>query len=459
MIPVRSVVPALLVLLLALPARGAESPARQRLDLQGCIRSALDSAPELGESQEDVALAATRLDEAKAHRYPQIDFLGLIGPVPQARGDQVSSPDKIDDTGRWTWFQRGDATLVQPLYTFGKISENMRAAGHGIAVDRARKEQRRNEVALQVKEYYYGLLLARELKNVVLDVRDDLDKARKKAQELLDKGTGDVDELDIYKLDAFSGEVEKYLQDAEKGEKLALSALKTRIGVPQTADMDIATERLVPDETQAADLQAYLAESRDQRPEYRQLKEGLQAREALVEAAKANYWPDFFLAGYVSAANAEKRSRIDNPFIKDEFNHLWGGIALGLKWHLDFGITGSKVAAERAQYNRLLFTRSYAEANIPLQIKKAYLELQDAQKSTTAMHEAYTNAKKWVVSALANFDFGLGPAKEIFDGLQNYARMRAGYFQAIYNARMARANLDYAIGQAPLDQNREGTSK
>jgi hypothetical protein len=28
--------------------------------------------------------------------------------------------------------------IIQPLYTFGKISENMAAAAHGIEVDRAK---------------------------------------------------------------------------------------------------------------------------------------------------------------------------------------------------------------------------------------------------------------------------------------------------------------------------------
>jgi len=46
---------------------------------------------------------------------------------------------------------------------------------------------------------------------------------------------------------------------------------------------------------------------------------------------------------------------------------------------------------------------------------------------------------------------GVGPAKEIFDSLQSYARMRAEYFQSIYNYRMSQANLDYAVGEAQAD--------
>ncbi len=422
------------------------------LDLDDCIRRALSKAPELGEARADIELAAAKLEEAKAHRYPQIEFLGLAGPVSKARGNQIYSPDRIDRLHGLTVFARGDATLVQPLYTFGKISERMKAATHGIEVDKARQDQKSNEIVLKVKEYYYGLLLARELKEVVTEVGEILDKARDNARKLLDKGSANVEPADIYKLDAFSGEVRKYTEEARKGESLALAALRAQMGLPPDAPFDIATQRLTPDDAKSgADLQASLESAKVRRPEYRQLKEGLQARAALVEAAKADYYPDFFLGGYLSGAYSPDRDRVTNPWIRDEFNHLWAGIALGLKWKIDFGITSAKVAQERAQYNRLLSTNDYANANIPLQVRKAYFELNEADQSIAATRDAYSNAKKWAVSAVANFDMGVGPAKEIFDALQSYARMRAEYFQSIYNYRMSLANLDYAVGQVPLE--------
>jgi len=427
-----------------------DSP-RQKLvlGLRDCIARALASAPELGEADADIALTMSKLDEAKAHRYPQLDVLGLIGPVPQAKGNQVYSPDKIYQTDRWTWFGKGDATVVQPLYTFGKISENMTAAAHGIESDRARKDQSRNEIALKVKEYYYGLLLAREMKELIMEVQEDLAKARTTARKLLDKGSANVDETDIYKLDSFEGEARSLLEEAKKGEELALTALRTRLGLPAGAPVDIVTERLLPEEGKGTDLPAYLDASAVRRPEYRQIREGLKAREALVGAARAAYYPDLFVAGTLSAAYAEKRDRVTNPWVPDEFNHFWGGVALGVKWHLDFGITSARVAGEVAQYNRLRSTRDYAEANIPLQVRKYYLDLQAAEQGIAMTRDAYAGARKWTVAALANFDFGVGPAREVFDGLQQYAKMRAAYFQAVYSQKMALANLSYATGEEP----------
>jgi outer membrane protein len=439
------------LLAVACTAFAAESAATPLvLTLDDCIRMALKAAPELGEAQNDIALATSKLDEAKSYRYPQLQLTTLVGPAPTAYRSDVDPVVKTDREFSFdalTWFASADATIIQPLYTFGKISENMKAATHGIEVDRSRKEQRANEIVQKVHEYYYGLLLAREMKELVLEVQEILIRARDKAKKLLDQGSDTVDEMDLYKLDAFSGVATKYLEEAKKGEALALAALRARMGLPVDAQLETGTERLVIVDVEIPSLESYIENARLRRPEFRQIGEGLKARAALVEAAKANYYPDIFLGGMFSWAYADEREKVQNPYINDQFNHLNAGVALGARWKLDFGITGAKVAGERAQYNRLLSTREFADANVPLQVKKYYLDLIEAKNSAAATRGAYLNAKKWAVTAVANFDFGLGPAKDIFEALQAYSSMRADFFKSIYNYRIAAANLDYATNE------------
>jgi outer membrane protein len=168
------------------------------------ISRALTQAPELGESQADILLAESKLQEAGGYRFPRIDFLALTGPAPQADKRDFGKADTGYGLSHLTWFGSGDLLLTQPLYTFGKISENMKAAGFGVQVEQFKKEQRRNEIARTVREYYYGLLLAREMKGLVQEVQGYLDSARTSARKLLDQGSTNVDEMDLYKLDAFS---------------------------------------------------------------------------------------------------------------------------------------------------------------------------------------------------------------------------------------------------------------
>ena len=423
------------------------------LDLDECIRTALKSAPEIGEAQADLELTSSKLQEAKSYRYPQRDLLALFGPAPGAKREDISpvvNTDKSFSVKEMTWFTSADLLITQPLWTFGKISENMKAATHGIEVDKAKKQQKANEIALEVKKYYYGVLLAREMKGVLNELQDYIETGKKKVRQLIENEVPSGDEIDLYKLDAYAGSINKFMEEAKKGEQLALAALKARLNLGDNMDVEVATERLTMDSEPAGDIETFIERSRLQRPEFKQLKEGLAARTALVDAAKANYYPDVFLAGVISWAYADKRDRIDNPYISDRFQHAYGGVALGLKWHLDFGIIGSRVAAEQAQLNRLQSTNSYAEAFIPLQIRKAWLEMKEAEKVVTVTHDAYKSAKKWGAAALANFDFGIGNPRDVFEAAEIYGKMKGDHYQAIYNYKLAKANLDHAIGELPV---------
>jgi outer membrane protein TolC len=222
------------------------------------------------------------------------------------------------------------------------------------------------------------------------------------------------------------------------------------MGLGANVEIEVATERLIMDSDPVEDIETFIERSRLQRPEFKQLKEGLAARAALVDAAKANYYPDIFLAGVLSWAYADKRDRIDNPYISDRFQHAYGGVALGMKWHLDFGIIGAKVAAEQAQLNRLQSTQQYADAFIPLQIRKAWLEMKEAENVVVVTKEAFSSAKKWGAAALANFDFGIGNPRDVFEAVEVYGKMKADHYQAIYNYKLAKAHLEYAIGEQPL---------
>ncbi len=427
----------------------AQSLTPTTFTVEQCITRAVAQAPEMGEAQADIALMTSKLEEAKGYRAPRIELTSLVGPAPGARRDELMQTDVPFRLRDVTWFSSADLVVTQPLWTFGKISENMKAASHGIEVDRSKKVQKKNEITLEVKKYYYGVLLAKELKGVVGELQDYLEQGRKKVQDLIDKESDSADQTDLYKIDAYAGEINKYKEEATKGEQLALAALKARVGLSPQDVLTLADERLLmPERSSTESLEERITKARSDRPEFRQLSEGIAARNALVRAAKAEYYPDLFVAGMASWAYADGRERISNPYITDSFQHAYAGIALGLRWKLDFGISKAKVSGEQAQLDRLLSTRIYAHQFIPVQVTKAWLEMQEAAHTVDNTAAAYQSAKKWGAAALANFDFGIGSSRDVFEAVAIYGKMKAAHYQAIYDYRLAEANLDYAVGSS-----------
>ena len=100
----------------------------QKLALDEFVQRALQAAPELEVARWDVAARQAKLDEAKASRFlPQFEALNLLGLAPVYKGT-VLDPKSTVDTSSYGPFTSVEVSLVQPLYTFGKLTAGVNAA-------------------------------------------------------------------------------------------------------------------------------------------------------------------------------------------------------------------------------------------------------------------------------------------------------------------------------------------
>lgn len=436
---------AALAITLFLPS-GAASEEQLILSLDQAIQRALKFSPEIRETQYDIEIFQSKKEQADAALWPQIELLGMGGPSNRARGNQVYSPDKQTDLHIDGVFGRADVNLIQPLYTFGKISSLRRAAHHGINYAEAKVDQKKGDIILRTKELYYGLLLAKTVRNHILELKDMLGGTERTLQEKLDAGTSGVDEVDLFKMRAYLGQVDKYLHETEKGIALAQDALKATLGYEWGVNLEPAEKRLVFEDLPLEPLEAYIAKARGLRPEFAQAREGLLSKKELVNSAYADLFPQLFLAGFYSWAAASNRSWVKNPFVYDPLYHQWGGVVIGVRLGINFGITSGRVNEARAEYRKVQALKDQAEMGVPVQVSKAYQELAEARKNVKSLEGAYQNARKWMVAASANYDLGIGEAKDLADAVVAYGTMKADYYRSIYNEKMGWANLTQATG-------------
>jgi len=433
-------------LLVGSPHAGAQSKKRV-LTLDQCVQIALKNNAEIKERQAGVLGARAKKSQADAARYPTFEAVGLLGPSPRARGDQIDSPDDQDNVILTGVFAKGIFTFVQPIFTFGEISGLRRAAVSNVKVEEAKVDEKSSEVILKVKEFYYGYLVARDLLSLVKEVKNELDDAKKKVRKLLDKDSETVDEIDLYKLEAFTSTVDRALNQAEKSVRLAMGALKFAMGLRAAEPIELADTHILPDVRRVDKLPFYREQSLELRPEFRQIREGLKALQALVAVEKSKYFPKFFFAAFADVSEATNRDELNNPFVFDPLNSETGGVAVGFKWAIDFGISG-RIAEARAEVQKVLHKRTFALQGIPLQVQKAYEEIQEAAKNVKSTENSYKFARKWLVASVANFDLGIGDPEEIFKALEQYAKTRAENYKQTFAYNLALAKLDQTSGLA-----------
>jgi outer membrane protein TolC len=343
-------------------------------------------------------------------------------------------------------FGRIDFTVAQPLYTFGKLSNRKEAASRGIRAKELKLVERKNEIVLRVKELYYALILARAGLDAADEADSFFDDARRRMNRLLELGSTNVLESDLYRVDAYRANTAKSRAEAEKGVKLAYFVLKSLIYLPPTTDFEPAEKVLPLKEESLSELESYIQKAYGDRPEFKQLDEALAAQESLVRAVESDRYPSFFVALEGSLAGAPGRETLRNAYISDEFNHTNIGVVAGVKWNFDFGISKAKVDKEKAEYGRLHFTKASAKLNIPIQVAQYYQDVREWKVAVDSYKKGATASRKWVVAALTSFDMGVGTADDMLRGIEKYGENQGKYLEALFNYNLSLAQLEYSVG-------------
>jgi outer membrane protein len=346
-----------------------------------------------------------------------------------------------------TIFGRLDFVIRQPLYTFGKISNRKDAATLGMEAQMAAREQKRNEIILNVKELYYAYLVAAQGKSAAREADDFIQDAGKRIKRLIELKAKNADQSDLYRLDAYSAEVKSFQAKADSGAHVAYAALKKAAGIPDNVDFNLDITELPKKPVPLAAEDEYIQLALQQRPELTQVKKGADARGKLAEAAKADLYPSFFAAAVGSVAGAPGREHFDNSYFSDDFNHSYAGVVAGAEWHFDLGIGQGKLDKARAEHKKTLAAQDFATRNIPLEVVKYYQDALESQTGYKAYEQATVGSRRWIISAFTNFDVGVGTAKDMFDAIDRYGKNEGEYLRSLYMYHVSLARLNYAIGQ------------
>ena len=423
-----------------------------KLTLIECIKRAIENHPSVQEVKWDVALRESDLQQAKAGTYPTGEFTSVFGAVNDAKGSLAGNrpihTGGIDELGP---FVRLEGQFVYPLYTWGKITNGINAASKGVEQEYANVEQKKAEAAREVKEFYYTLQYTQEVKSLLGNVRDGFQKAVTAADERIKESKGKISQLDVLNLKIGYAGVAKEVGKLDNGIELTKAALLRVMGLPQTISFIPAEPALTPQPAHIKDLDYYVQQLFKNRPEWRRLLLGIQAKEVELALTRSDYFPAFFLAVPIRYGYAPGRSRQTNPFAYDNFNFGAAGPVLGLRWNFDINGTAAKVARSEAELMKLQTQKKTAENSFPVEVKEAYLNVKETQERVKITEEGRKAGRTLVALSSANFELGIGEPQDIFLGLGNYTRAANDYYEAVRDYNIALAKLSLVVGEEVSD--------
>lgn len=423
---------------------GQETSAPLRLTLKDILQRAVENHPAIREVQGDVAIRKSELQQAEAGYYPTGELVNIAGVVNDAKGDLLRYRRFDFDEGL-SPFTRLEGQIAYPLFTWGRLQNGVKAASKGLEQEVISVEQKKAEVVREVKELYYTLLYTQQVEELLSEVQGGFQKAVKNIGEQVKKGkVKQSDELNLRI--AYAG-VAKDVAKLRSGIELTRAALLRTMGLPQTATFETADSTLKPERAQLKDLNYYVERLFANRPEWRKLHIGIQAKEAELKVATGDYFPAFFLAVPFRYGYAPGRSRQLNPFAYDNFNFADAGPVLGLRWSLGFAETAAKVARTRAELLKLRAQEHTATASFPLEVKEAYLNVKEAEERIKITDDGRKAGRALVTLGAANLELGIGDPQEVFQGLGSYTRAANDYYEAVKDYNTALAKLSLVVGE------------
>ncbi len=421
---------------------GSAFAGEESLSFEKILKNTLENNAQILESAQDIEVARQQLERANAALWPTASALILAAPLFEERGNAVSS---VINTGKWGPFLKAGFQVVQPLYTFGQISNYQKAAEGQIAANTQLTEMKRAEVILTAKEFYYGYLMASSFEDLLKDLVDTLEEAVKTVEESKNqKRKNAVKPHDLYNL-------KTNLEDLRQKQLLARASCKTAeravAWISATAFETLGERRFAPEPYTLKTLDQYLALAKAHRPEFKALRAGQQARQALADAKKAQDYPILFVGAFASYGWSPVRDRQPSNYANDPFNRLEGGAGLGLKFDLEFKRHSAEAAEQMAETMKLKAKESYAVPGIELEVKKAFWEVEQAIASLKIAEKRKSLGRKWFVSNGLGWSIGVTSAKDLMEALEGNGLARRNYIETVYLLNLSLARLTKAVGQ------------
>lgn len=395
------------------------------LSLDEAIAIALRDNRDILLKSEDVKKAKAKIAEARSAILPTLTF-----------------------TGGWTdtrgYYDKGigqtttQTTLKQIIYKGGSIIHTIKMNEQGLVAAEAVLDKTKLETALQVKQAFYTLLLAREFADLNAGILGNTDEhlAFVKARYQ----SGQASQSDVLQLESsLEGVRSAYEVSANQVESARvlltnLLYLEKDSRIRPEAEFQYEPAELVFDE-------AFL-KVMARRPEIRQYEAQKRAAQSAAEAAKAGTRPvisaswDYYSGSHIATIGGLIKNWNDKNII-----------GLTFSWPIFDGFaTRAKVEQALVDVKENQLLKEKIVNDIALELKNAYVELKNAIakiKSTESEIGVYKDSLK---VAQEKYIAGIASSLDLNDASLGYEISLFNQKQATYDYIVSKAKFDKATG-------------
>jgi len=401
--------------------------------LQDAWRAALESDQQLASSQCNLSSAKSSFEAARAERLPSLnlgaDYFALsqqpgfvlnLSPLPATQMSFINR----DSVGFHSY-------VSQPIYTFGRISSGINAAGAAVDANQADVERTRLDVKMRVAECYVAVLRAARM----LEVADSKVASLASHTGMVNDYfvAGKVPKNDLLAAQVALADARQQWLEARNGYESTSAEYNRALGRPLTSRVVLAELR---DDGAAGNVDELTQTALQTRPELVGLAAQAVALNQQADSVRAKAAPQIQLyGGYL--------------YQQDQYITPNGvaAVALTAEWTaFDFGRLRNQSNALREKGEAVLRSRRDAESVVALEVRQRWLDLQTARQRIRVAWEATAQADENLRVARGRYQQQVGTNTEVLDAETLRVQAFTNFYNCTYQAVLAGLSLRRAVG-------------
>lgn len=397
------------------------------LTLEDSIKLALENNQSIKISSAAQDGAKWDLAAAKGGKNFSIDLTHK-----DSRGESFSSSEKKFVTSN-AFSNAVTATL--PVYTGGKLEGTINKAKINTEISDLTFENTKQQVKLDVTTDYFSILQCADLVRVSEESVNTLKGHLNNVQAQYAVGT--VAKSDVLRSEVELANAEQTLTKAKNSYELAVSTFNNVIGLPLDTTVNIKDElKYEKYELSLVDSISYALANR---PDGIAAQKSIDMAKEGVNIAKSGQKPQVNLA--------LSKNWADDKFAGTD-NNGWSA-GLTTTWNVfDSNVTHSEIKSSEASLLKTVETAKQTQDSIQLEVRKAFLNMTNAEKNIQTSKVAEDKAQEDLKIAQVRYSSGVGTNIDVMDAQVSLTTAQNNYIQALYDYNTGKASLDKAMGIA-----------
>ena len=374
-------------------------------------------------------------NESNALHITDLQFVEIpVGGFGTVAGVPIPAQGITIPQGKLTLYSSG-TEIAQPLTQLIRIHQVNRMASAEVAISRDDLKKAENQVALDVHNLYFGILIARLQKQAAEQQNAYSVEQLKESEEEILKGSA----LKIASIQGRASLLES--QQAVLTADLQLADLTTELndllGLPLETRVEL--DPAVPASFDQRPRDEYVRAAWVARPEILAAEEAVRKARAGVTAAKSTYIPD--ITGYARYSYQDGL-----PFLVRNF----GTFGFHLTWDVfDFGKRRATVLEREAELAQAEENLKRLKEEVAVAIERSYNKLERTRNLVRVATQVVKLRQEGERLAQNQLVQGVILASERRQATAASYQAQAGFLQASLGYALAWAELEQAIGHTP----------